>query len=65
MGQKCSKKESIHYEIFGPHVDIDCFVINDLKENTIKTCRCSGNQLCLKCPYSGQKCLGCGLCDWD
>ena len=46
-------------------LEIDCDVITDLKKNVVKTCACSGAELCRKCPYSGQRCIGCYLCDWD
>ena len=59
MGDHYSKQKIDNY------VFPDCEVIQELKKNVYKTCKCTEKQLCLKCPYTIQQCPGCYLCDWD
>jgi hypothetical protein len=56
----CYSKQKVKNYIFP-----DCEVIQELKKNVVKTCDCMDGQLCMKCPYTNQQCLGCYLCDMD
>ena len=63
MGSKFSKSREREQRL-NPS-SLDCEVIQELKKNVVKTCKCMDGQLCIKCPYTNQQCLGCWLCDMD